>query len=183
MRRLASLLACTCALTLSASLAWISAARALPTPPRPSRAPLAGPFAQGKNQLTLGGGLSQINNDRYFALQGRVGYLVTNGLALQLGGQAWVPLDDSDALYTLAPGATYYLYQLKPLIPYAGVFYERTFTSINIGERNAWGARGGLMWQSRGLLLGFGLSVKQPFGCEDESCRLIEPELSFLVNF
>ena len=172
-----------CALMIGASLSCVREAGALPPPPRPVRPSLAGPFAQGKSQLTLGGGLSQINNNRYFALQGRVGYLVTDGLALQLGGQAWVPLGDSDALYTLAPGATYYLYQLKPLIPYAGVFYERTLTSIDIGERNAWGARGGLMWQSSGLLLGFGLSIKQPFGCEDESCRLIEPELSFLVNF
>lgn len=143
----------------------------------------AGLFAEGKTTFSLGGGLTSVGEARYFSLQGQLGYFMFDGLSAQLGVRAWLPLDDTPSLYTLSPGVSYYLYQLKPIIPYAGLFYEHTFTDLPLASKDAWGGRAGLLWNSSGLLLGFGVRLTRPFECAQAHCDLVEPELTVLFSF
>ena len=143
----------------------------------------AGLFAKSKTTFSLGGGLTSVGEARYFSLQGQLGYFMFDGLSAQLGVRAWLPLDDTPSLYTLSPGVSYYLYQLKPIIPYAGLFYEHTFTDLPLSSKDAWGGRAGLLWRSSGLLLGAGVRLTRPFECAQASCDLVEPELTVLFSF
>lgn len=143
----------------------------------------AGAFGTGRSQFSLGGGSGSLGGDSYLVLQGRYGYFIQPGLAAQLGLQAWLPLNGGQGLTSLSPGLSYYLYQLKPLIPYAGLFYQHTFTKLELRDTQAFGGRAGFIWSSSGALFGAGLRVTQPFSCQAASCRELEPELTLLLSF
>jgi len=153
------------------------------TPPQVERPVDPGPFATGRSQLLLGGGSARVGSDTYLALQGRYGYFVAPGLATQLGLEAWLPLTGGQGLTTLAPGVSYYLYHTRPLVPYAGVFYQHTFTRLELESYDAYGGRIGALWQSSSLLVGLGARLTRAFGCTGGGCQLIEPELTLLLSF
>lgn len=143
----------------------------------------AGPFASGRNQFSLGGGTSTLGEDLYLVLQGRYGYFVMDGLATQLGVETWLPLNGGLSLTSLSPGVSYYIYQLRPLVPYAGIFYQHTFTKLTLESLDAYGGRVGALWQSSGILLGLGARITRPFGCTGGDCQVIEPEITLLLSF
>ena len=168
-------------LAVALCLLFSSALRA--TPPQVERPLDAGPFATGRSQLSLGGGSARIGSDTYLALQGRYGYFLAPGLAAQLGLEAWLPLTGGQGLTTLAPGLSYYLYHTRPFVPYAGVFYQHTFTRLELESYDAYGGRIGALWQSSSLLVGLGARLTRPFGCRGGDCQVIEPELTVLLSF
>ena len=161
-------------------LALISASAGLQAQPRPTD---PGPFASSRSQLSLGGGSARLGDDQYLALQGRYGYFISDGLAAQLGLETWLPLSGGQGLTTLSPGLSYYLYQLRPLVPYLGAFYQHTFSRLDLADRDAYGGRAGVIWMSSGVLIGLGARLTRPFGCQGGACQLIEPELTLLLSF
>jgi len=143
----------------------------------------AGQFSAGKNQLAIGGGTSSISDHSYLILQGRFGHFIRDGLILEMGMQGWIPLsDDALSIYVLSPGVTGYLYQLGPFVPYAGIFYQYAISKLEFEAKSALGARGGLLVQQGSSHLGIGVRVTQGVEC-GESCRAINPEISFMLNF
>jgi hypothetical protein len=143
----------------------------------------AGQFSAGNNQLAIGGGTSSISDHSYLILQGRFGHFIRDGLILEMGMQGWIPLsDDALSIYVLSPGVTGYLYQLGAFVPYAGVFYQYSISELEFEAKSALGARGGILVQQGGSHLGIGVRVTQGVEC-GESCRVISPEISFMLNF
>ena len=143
----------------------------------------AGPFSSGHNQLSIGGGSSTIGRDNYLILQGRFGHFVQDGIVLEMGMQGWIPLsDEAPSIYVLSPGITGYLYQLGSFIPYAGVFYQYAISDLELEAQSALGARGGFLVRQGASHLGIGARVTQGVEC-GESCRVITPEISLMLNF
>ena len=143
----------------------------------------AGPFASSRVQLSLGGGSAQLSAADYLILRGQVSYFMVDGLAADLGVQTWISFDDDgDHVLMVSPGLSYFLYQLNPLIPYVGAFYQRAFTALSLESLDAVGARGGFILQQRSMLIGLGARLTQALGCT-EDCVQISPEISLQVSF
>lgn len=140
-------------------------------------------FSAGENQLSLGGGSSVIADSNYLILQGRYGHFIMDGLMLETGLQAWIPLEDkAPSIYVLSPGITAYLYQLGSLVPYAGAFYQYTMTELALKNRTAIGARGGFLIRQARSHFGLGLRASQGTNC-GASCRIVTPEISLFLSF
>ena len=143
----------------------------------------AGPFASSRLQLSLGGGSSQLASVDYLILRGQVSYFLIDGFSADLGLQTWIALDDEgDHVFMASPGISYFVYQLSPLVPYLGTFYQRAFTNLSLESPNAIGARVGLIFQQGLTLIGIGARVTQTIGC-DEDCIDIAPELALQISF
>lgn len=148
----------------------------------PPRARSAGAFAESRAQVSIGGGSARFADSSYLTLQGRVSYFLYDGLSSDLGLGAWIPLDDGAPLFQVSPGVSYFFYQLMPLVPYLGGFYEYTFTSIPLESPSAIGARGGLIFAQGATLVGVGARLTRALNCEEE-CDLIAPELILQLSF
>lgn len=142
----------------------------------------AGAFSAGQNQLSLGGGSSTLANSNYLILQGRFGHFIVDGIILESGLQAWIPLEDGPSVYVLSPGLTGYLYQLGSLVPYGGVFYQYTMTELDLQSHSSIGGRAGILLRQANSHLGLGARVSQGTNC-GASCRLITPEISLFLSF
>ena len=143
----------------------------------------AGVFSVGQNQLSLGGGSSIIAETNYLILQGRYGHFILDGVMLESGLQAWIPLDgDAPSIYILSPGVTTYLYQLGSLVPYAGAFYQYAISELEFEEPSSIGARAGFLIRQARSNFGLGLRASQGINC-GASCRRITPEISLFLSF
>ena len=143
----------------------------------------AGPFAKSRVQLSLGGGSSQLASVDYLILRGQVSYFVIDGLSADLGLQTWIALDDEgDHVFMASPGLSYFVYQLSPLVPYVGAFYQRAFTALPLESLDAVGARGGFIFQQGYTLIGLGARMTQALGCT-EDCVQITPEITLQISF
>ncbi|MAD60916.1 MAG: hypothetical protein CMH49_05310 [Myxococcales bacterium] len=143
----------------------------------------AGAFSAGQNQLSLGGGSSIIAETNYLILQGRYGHFILDGVMLESGLQAWIPLDgDAPSIYILSPGVTTYLYQLGSLVPYAGAFYQYAISELEFEDPSSLGARAGFLIRQARSNFGLGLRASQGISC-GASCRRITPEISLFLSF
>ena len=143
----------------------------------------AGPFASSRVQLSLGGGSSQLASVDYLILRGQASYFMIDGLSADLGLQTWIALDDEgDHVFMVSPGLSYFVYQLSPLVPYVGAFYQRAFTALPLESLDAVGARGGFIFQQGYTLIGLGARMTQALGCA-EDCVQITPEITLQISF
>ncbi len=143
-----------------------------------------GPFRQGRLQLSLGAGGAALGGGDYIAIQAQVGVFVLDGLLAQLGAQYWLSRSDLPSAYLLAPGLTYYLYQLHPFAPYAGGFYQRLFVDLPVTSPDAVGARLGAAYRlGGGGLLSLGARYLLPLSCAaGETCGEWLPEVSLQIG-
>ena len=145
--------------------------------------PSAGPFSSSRVQLSLGGGSSQLSAVDYLILRGQVGYFMIDGLSADLGLQSWIALDDDgEDILMVSPGLSYFVYQLRPLVPYVGTFYQRAFTKLDLESVDAIGVRAGMIFQQGYSLIGLGVRVTQTLGCT-EDCVQTSPEITLQLSF
>ena len=116
-------------------------------------------------------------------IQGQVSYFVADGLAADLDTQVWFSFDDDAApLYTLAPGLSYYFYQLGALVPYVGTFYQHIFTTVALSHRDFIGGRGGIILRQDWGLIGAGVRLNYALSC-DQECAQFAPEFTARFSF
>lgn len=142
----------------------------------------AGAFARSRVQISLGGGSNHLAGVNYLLIRGQVSYFMLDGVSADLGIGSWIPLGDGPPLFQVTPGVSYFLYQLRPIVPYVGGFYEHTFTSLALEHPNAVGGRAGLIYSQGSSLIGGGVRVTRALSCR-EDCELITPELILQFSF
>jgi hypothetical protein len=143
-------------------------------PPRPPT-----PFDRGRISLNVSLGTQRTFDETYFAVGGRIGYYVLDGLEVGFGGVKWFGGDPSIAM--ISPELRYVLYPVDwSFRPFVGGFYHHWFIGDPYDDYDTVGGTLGVMYAQRGsaLVLGLGATVEHVVStCDDmtEDCTMIYP--------
>lgn len=119
------------------------------TEPSPAATPQrssAGAFAKGRKRVGLYGGAGSSYNQTYLIIGLGAGYYLVDGLELGLEFEGWFL--HSPQYYKLAPQLRYIFWQLRPVLPYVGAFYRKTWVTDDFPDLDSWGGRAGLAYSS-----------------------------------
>jgi hypothetical protein len=141
-----------------------------------------GPFAKGSVRITGLIGTGTAGSDQYLIAGIGAGYFIVKGLDLGLDYEAW--LFGDPVFQRLSPGLRY-IFDLKAVKPYVGVFYRHTFVS-DYDDFDQVGARAGVYIVPKGpMFIGAGAVYERLLDCNDSSfvdCDEVYPELTVGVS-
>jgi hypothetical protein len=143
----------------------------------------AAPFQKGGKRVTATVGAGTSYGGEYLILGLGAGTYFHDGLGAGVDFSGW--LLDSPRIYGLSPEIHYVLFDLAPLLPYAGGFYRRTFVEKQ-DDLDTLGVRGGVMFRGTAYYLGVGLVWEQNLNCDESvysSCSATYPEARFTFFF
>lgn len=154
-----------------------------PPPPPPAKPKKdAGPFSKGKVRVGFYGGAGSTYSQTYVILGAGVGYYLLNGFEAGIDAEGWVLNDPT--IWKVTPQVRYVLWQMKPIRPYVGAFWRKTFVSDNWPDYDSWGGRAGIAYQKGGSYVALG-AVYEKFndwvGVGDD--YVIYPEIAFWISF
>lgn len=140
----------------------------------------AGPFSQGKKNISLAAGAGQAFNQNYTVLAVGFDYFVMDGLSVGADIDAWFSAEPD--LYKLSVKSQYVLDFDQPIKPYAGVFYRETIIDSDLLEDIAsYGVRAGVYFsQGAGYYMRAGFVYEEYDNCDETifvSCSDSYPEL------
>ena len=113
----------------------------------PPKQSAAGAFGQGRKRVGFYGGAGSNFGHTYMILGIGAGYYLLDGLEVGLEFEGW--LLQSPQFYKLAPQVRYVFWQLRPVLPYVGAFYRKTWVTDDFPDTDSWGGRAGIAY-SRG---------------------------------
>jgi len=152
-----------------ATVAAVLALCALAAPAAAQSVSAATGFSKGKLHLTFSAGTGYAFDESYvvFGLGGN--YYIVDGLNVGLQYEYWSGGDPT--MYKLTPSITYVFYQMKPVKPYVGAFYRRTYID-RLDDLDSAGARAGVYFQAgRNSYLGAGVVYESYLDCEERTYR------------
>jgi hypothetical protein len=112
------------------------------------------------------------------------GYYVLDGLEAGLEYEAW--LGGEKGIGRLSPQLTYVFTRSGTVLPYAGVFYRRTFIDQYPDRNDAGGRAGALFRYGGGAYIGVGLVADRHLSCDRiayDACTDVYPEFTVAVIF
>ena len=112
----------------------------------PPKRSAAGAFAQGRKRIGFYGGAGSSYSHTYLILGVSAGYYLRDGLEVGLEFEGW--LLQTPQFYKLAPQARYVFWQLRPVLPYVGAFYRKTWVTDDFPDADSWGGRAGIAYTS-----------------------------------
>jgi len=145
-----------------------------PPPPKPPT-----PFDRGRISLNVSLGTQRSFDKTYFAVGGRVGYYVLDGLEVAFGGVKWFGGDPSLAM--ISPEVRYVLYPVDwSFRPFVGGFYHHWFIGDPFDDYDTIGGTLGVMYTQRGsaFVLGLGATIERVVSdCDStaQDCTMIYP--------
>lgn len=143
-----------------------------------------GLFSKGKSRGTLYGTTAGSFDETYFVLGLGYGYYVLNGLQLGLDAESWLGANPN--VYKVTPQAIYVADFGKPIFPYVGGFYRRTFVE-DFDDLDSYGGRvGAYFLMGSNVYTGIGYVFEQYTGCEESvytDCSTSYPEFNISVAF
>jgi hypothetical protein len=112
----------------------------------PPKRSAAGAFAQGRKRIGFYGGAGSSYSHTYLILGAGVGYYLLDGFEVGLEFEGW--LLQTPQFYKLAPQVRYVFWQLRPVLPYVGAFYRKTWVTDDFPDTDSWGGRAGIAYSS-----------------------------------
>lgn len=137
------------------------------------------PFDGGSFGLSAAVGSTYAFGQRYFAIGAGANYYVLDGVGVGLA--SIVQWGDGPTITRVKPELRYVAQPLVgrwPLIPYAAVFYSRWFVGGALDDVDAVGSRGGFLYVSGRVILGFGVAYERVVSDCLEDCYAIYPDLT-----
>jgi len=113
---------------------------------QPPKRSSAGAFAQGRKRVGFYGGAGSSYSHTYLILGAGVGYYLLDGFEVGLEFEGW--LLQTPQFYKLAPQVRYVFWQLRPVLPYVGAFYRKTWATDDFPDTDSWGGRAGIAYSS-----------------------------------
>lgn len=117
-----------------------------PTQYEPPKQSAAGAFAQGRKRIGFYGGAGSTYSHTYLILGAGVGYYLLDGFEVGLEFEGWFL--QTPQFYKLAPQVRYVFWQLRPVLPYVGAFYRKTWVTDDYPDTDSWGGRAGIAYSS-----------------------------------
>lgn len=143
----------------------------------------AGPFDEGSTNATIAIGSGQVYTEDYLIIGAGIGHFLTHGLEVSLDVNAWTGGEPS--LYELTPKLTYVVDNQSGVLPYLGVFYNRTFIE-DLDDSDSYGYRAGFYSPIGGrTFVGIGLVYTELQDCTETifvSCSDTYSELTFMFS-
>ena len=143
----------------------------------------AAAFDKGSTNVTIAIGNGQVFTEDYLIIGAGVGHYVTHGLEVGLDVDVWTGGEPS--IYELTPKLTYVIDNQSDVLPYMGVFYNRTFIE-GLEDSDSYGYRAGF-YAPMGArsFVGIGLVYTELQDCTETifvSCSDTYSELTFMFS-
>jgi hypothetical protein len=150
----------------------------------PAAADVAGVFGKGRVHVAMIGGTGYAFNDTYFVLGAGASYYLVDGFNVGLYAESWS--GGEPGITKVTPSVQYVFYQLRPVKPYVGAFYRRTYIDGFPDLDSAGGRAGVYVTAGRNTFIGAGAVYESYRDCDTgiyRECSDTYPEISITFAF